>query len=149
MPIPEIPKGEQYLPPGIHQTLSWSEFYSAFGWNPRRRELLDGLQRASRSLSEAGCSAVYVDGSFVTRKEIPGDFDACWDPRDVDPELLDPAFFSFANKRAEQKAKWGGEFFPSDWDADGDGQPFLEFFQVDRDGVRKGIVLVNPQTIVD
>jgi hypothetical protein len=26
----------------------------------------------------ANCSVVYIGGSFVTVKEKPGDFDACW-----------------------------------------------------------------------
>ena len=36
------------------------------------------------NLSSAGCRLVYLDGSFVTRKERPGDIDACWDVQYVD-----------------------------------------------------------------
>lgn len=53
-------------------------------------------------------------------------------------ELLD-----FANQRAAQKAKFGCEFFVASWDADGAGEPFASFFQHDREGVPKGIVLLN------
>ena len=35
---------------------------------------------------------VYVDGSFVTEKETPGDFDACWEMDGIDPIKLDPIF---------------------------------------------------------
>lgn len=50
-----------------------------FGQTPRREQLLIGLLTAIRLLKLARCRTVYVDGSFVTAKPAPGDFDACWD----------------------------------------------------------------------
>jgi hypothetical protein len=41
----------------------------------RRRTLLAGLREALGALREAGCRTVYLDGSFVTAKEAPEDFD--------------------------------------------------------------------------
>ena len=38
-----------------------------------------GLRAALESLKSAGCRTVYLNGSFVTSKEAPNDFDACWD----------------------------------------------------------------------
>ena len=38
---------------------------------------LDRFEAAMVNLRDAGCKTVYVDGSFVTDKERPGDFDAC------------------------------------------------------------------------
>ena len=35
---------------------------------------------------------VYLDGSFVSAKLIPGDFDACWDEDGVDFDSIDPVF---------------------------------------------------------
>ena len=96
------------------------------------------------SLRDAGCKIVYVDGSFVTDKEIPGDFDACWEVDGVDPIILDPVLLTFEHGRAEQKAKYLGELFPASFDAVGDGFSFLEFFQTDRDtGRRKGIIAID------
>ena len=43
----------------------------------------------------AGCRRAYVDGSFVTAKEVPGDFDGCWEAEDVDPDALDPVLLDF------------------------------------------------------
>jgi hypothetical protein len=37
----------------------------------RRRDLLDGLLDALRSLKAAGCGAAYLDGSFVTTQGAP------------------------------------------------------------------------------
>ena len=105
---------------------------------------MTGLKAAMVSLKDAGCHTVYVDGSFVTGKEYPGDFDACWEEEGVDPIVLDPVLLTFDNGRASQKAKYMGELFPASIMADGDGFSFLEFFQTDKEtGRRKGIVAID------
>ncbi len=45
---------------------------------------MDGLRSALESLEGAGCRTAYVDGSFVTAKELPNDFDACWEEVGLD-----------------------------------------------------------------
>jgi hypothetical protein len=62
------------LPPGIHKA-DWNELETRFNGSLRRVELLEGLREALVALRDAGCCAAYVDGSFVTAKEEPGDFD--------------------------------------------------------------------------
>ena len=105
---------------------------------------MSGSKSALLNLRDAGCKRVYVDGSFVTNKSIPGDFDACWEEAGVDPIILDPVLLTFANGRAEQKMKYLGELFPASSDAVGDGFSFLEFFQTDKqNGGRKGIIAIN------
>lgn len=130
------------LPPGIHSA-TWREVKEKFGWNKRRCYLIDGLEAALNSLMQAGCKRVYLNGSFVTAKDQPGDFDACWEPDGVDFDKLDPVLLDFSNQRSAQKAKYGGELFPATADAIGDGTPFIEFFQSARGGGRKGIVAIN------
>jgi hypothetical protein len=133
------------LPEGIHEA-TWDEIVQRFGTNDRRRELLEGLHRAMESLCAAGCRRVYVDGSFVTAKEEPGDFDACWEMAGVDPDVLDPVLLTFANRRAAQKARFGGELFPAEWGADPHGTRFLDYFQHDKmTGEHKGIVALDPE----
>jgi len=105
---------------------------------------LTGLRRALRLLREAGCTVAYIDGSFVTAKETPGDFDACWDVEGVDPDRLDPVFLDFADGRAAQKRRFGGELFPAQLPEGLTGRMFLAFFQTDRStGRRKGIVAIR------
>jgi hypothetical protein len=83
---------------------------------------------------------VFLDGSYVTDKPFPGDFDACWDPIGVDPTMLDPVLLDFANGRRRQKETFGGELFPSKPGPDGI-MPLVSFFTVDREtGRRKGVV---------
>jgi hypothetical protein len=131
------------LPPGIHWA-KWRELCDCFGGSPRRRKLLKGLRRALKLLRNAGCQIVYINGSFVTNKKNPGDFDACWDIAGVDPDVLDPVFFDFSNSRAAQKEQFGGELFPAQLPEGVSGVTFLDFFQIDRDtGTRKGIVAIR------
>ena len=96
------------------------------------------------SLRRAGCHTVYIDGSFVTIKEVPNDFDACWEEAGVTPELLDPVLLQFDAGRAAQKARYLGELFPASVGATVEGMSFLEFFQTDREtGGSKGIIAVD------
>lgn len=135
------------LPPGIHEA-SWPEFAERFGGTARRRLLLAGLKLALRNLQEAGCPLVYVDGSFVTAKPEPGDFDACWGIEGVVPELLDPVLLDFSDGRAAQKAKFRGELFPAELPEGLSGRTFLEFFQTDKEtGLSKGIVALDPDMV--
>ena len=103
-----------------------------------------GLRAALENLKAAGCRTVYLDGSFVTSKEIPNDYDACWDEDGVDPEALDPILLTFDPGRTTQKAKYMGELFPASIIADPQGLSFLEFFQTDKDtGQAKGIIAID------
>lgn len=119
-----------------------SEVVEAFGWNPRRRRLLDGLVDAIEALAEAGCRRVWLNGSFVTAKDEPADFDACWDPEGVDLDELDPVFLDFSDHRAAQKARFGGELLPNVVES-ASGLTFVEFFQGERDASHKGIVEIR------
>ena len=130
------------LPPGVHEA-AWGEFVARFGTNAGRLVLLAGLKAALDALRAAGCRRAYVDGSFVTAKDDPGDFDACWEPAGVDPDRLDPVLLTFADGRRAQKAKYGGELFQANTPADLARTTFLAFFQRDRRGMPKGIVALD------
>ncbi len=131
-----------FLPSGIHWT-DWPEFMQRFGLTTHRKQLVQGLIQSSQKLASAGCRIIYIDGSFVTSKEHPGDFDACWDLNHVDVDNLDPIFFDFADRRASQKAQFFGEWFPADLPNGNSGLTFLEFFQIDKaTGKPKGIIAI-------
>lgn len=108
----------------------------------RRRQLLDGLAEAIELPAAAGCTRIWLNGSFVTAKDKPADFDACWDPDGVDLDALEPIFSDFANARANQKVRFGGELFPNVTET-GSGLVFADFFKNERDGGRKGIVVLT------
>lgn len=130
------------LPPGVHEA-TLSEVESAFASNAHRQRLFDGFSRGCAALRLAGCRTVYLDGSYVTGKPDPGDFDACWDPQGVDVAKLDLVLKQFSDGRRAQKQKYLGEYFPSVALADG-SQSFVDFFQTEKDtGLRKGVVAVR------
>jgi hypothetical protein len=141
--LPAFDPASGFLPPGEHLA-SWDEVVDRFGWTPWRRRLLDGLAESLDLLSSAGCRRVWLNGSFVTAKEDPGDFDAVWDPADVDDDLLDPVFgpLGMTAGRRLQKERFGGEWFPNVLERDG-GLFFATFFQRDRNAVDKGIVALD------
>ena len=142
--IPEFSR-EGKLPVGIHWA-TWHDVDRQLGFSERRRRLLGGLKTALRALRAASCRKVYLDGSFVTVKEEPGDYDACWDIEGVHVESLDAVFLDFTRSRRAQKQKYLGEFFPAQMPEGLSGKLFLEFFQTDKEtGKPKGIVGMNLQ----
>jgi hypothetical protein len=144
--IPAFDLESGNLPPGIHQA-TWREITARFGHTPRRRILLAGLRKALLALQSVGCRRAYVDGSFVTAKTHPGDFDGCWEIEGVDVDALDavaPALLDFAERRKAQKAAYGGEMFPARSGADPSGMAFIDFFQRDKvTGEPKGIIAID------
>lgn len=68
----------------------------------------------------------YVNGSFVTAKDEPDDFDTCWQAADGDSGLLDCVQLDFSDRRRAQKAKSGGEPFPAELPANPAGTRFLD-----------------------
>lgn len=128
------------LPPGIYPA-TFKEVSAAFATNAVRRELFDGLLLGAAALAYAGCRLIYLDGSYVTAKPMPGDYDACWEPAGVEREKLDAVFFDHSNKRAAQKAKFGGEYLPVVRDSE--GHSFIDLFQREKfTGGTKGILSI-------
>ena len=141
--LPPVDPSTGNLPAGVHDA-SWTELAAAFGGTAWRRQLLVGLRAALEALRTAGCRRAYIDGSFVTAKEVPGDFDGCWEADGVDPDALDPVLLDFRHPRAAQKAKYLGELFVANVAAAPDGTRFLDFFQIDKiTGDAKGIVALD------
>jgi hypothetical protein len=131
------------LPPGTHK-VDWDEILVRFGGSPRRQWLLEGLKQAIEVLASAGCRVIYLDGSFVTSKLEPNDYDACWamdGVRLADLHKAEPSLFDFSDRRRAQKMRFRGEFFPADLTESGSGKTFLQFFQTDPNtGNPKGVL---------
>ncbi|WP_407332505.1 DUF6932 family protein [Enterovibrio sp. 27052020O] len=141
--IPEF-NDQGNLPEGIHYA-TMQEVIERFGYNPKRAWLIDGLNLLVRNLQTAGCGLIYIDGSFVTNKEIPGDYDMAWSVVGVDPTRLDPCLI-LANRsdRDAIEAKYRGDVFPAELPEGASGKRFLDFFQEDKNtGDKKGIVAVS------
>ena len=140
------------LPPGIHSA-TWKEFKTRYGGSAHRKRLLVGLLDALRALRSTGCTLVFLDGSFVTAKQVPNDYDGAWSTTGVDLLQLrenEPVFFDFRYHRAAQKAKFLGELFPAEMEEGASGKPFVTFFQTDKEsGAAKGVVSIDLRSIDD
>ena len=122
-----------YLPPGIYET-TWIEFMKRFAINSQRQRLATGLAAALHKLAGAGCRRVLIGGSFVTSKEYPNDFDGWYESFGLDLNILDPLFLEDVESQMEV---FGGTLF---------SPPTYEgFFQTDRDGRPKGVVVLDPK----
>lgn len=130
------------LPPGQHLA-TMDEVFQRFAINPRRIMLFNGMKNGLDNLFNSGCLQVFVDGSFVTAKPNPNDYEVGWDLRFVDPQKLDPILVDVRNGTDEQLKKYMGEFYPTTWTERNSGDPFLRFFQTDKEtGEEKGIVRI-------
>jgi Family of unknown function (DUF6932) len=137
--LPDL-KDDGQLPPGIHEAC-WREFCDRYGTTAHRRRLIEGLKLLVDHLKSVGCEAVYVDGSFVTGKERPNDYDACWDLTGVKIEAVDKTLLDFSDEgKQEMQAKYRGDIRPDSCSPIESDATYLEFFQTDRDGNPKGIV---------
>ena len=136
---------EGLLPPGIHET-DLEELKEKIGWSRKRQGLLEGLEEALELMASYGVVRVYLDGSFVTDKDRPNDIDGCYDlAEDVTAEdlrRLAPIFPPNPSNRAEAKRRFGVDLFPAAAMELGSGQPFLRFFQTDREGRERGVLAV-------
>lgn len=141
--IPEFNKHGN-LPQGIHYA-TLEEVISSFGYNPKRAWLIDGLKFLITNLKKANCKLIYVDGSFVTSKEVPGDYDLCWSVVDVVEKDLDPVLLDFSRLgRDKMTQKYRGDIFPAELPEGSSGKVFVDFFQADKNtGNSKGIVAID------
>lgn len=122
--------------------MQWNEVVQYFGNNYHRMRLIGGLEAACRNLSSAGCKWLILDGSFVTKKLLPGDYDGVWESDRDDYRLLDPVLLDFSEQRAAMKVKYLGDLFPVNLN-EASGQHFVDFFRTDRNGVEKGLVRIK------
>ena len=155
--IVELDPKTGYLPPGVHDA-EWCDVAGRFAGNSHRARLIGGLLAAGRNLAAAGCGELLLDGSFVAAKSLPADYDGAWETAGVDPDRLDPVLLDFSNRRAAMKAKptpqvsptagrphesgYLGDLFPASAFA-APGVLYRDFFRTDRNGVEKGVVLID------
>ncbi len=142
MTIPKLQKNGE-LPAGEHLS-SVDEIEKIYGSsNERRKQLMSGLRQAIDNFEKAGVKTIWINGSFVTGKKEPSDIDGCWEyDETVDLRVLDAVFVSDCGTK-EMKDKYGLDFFVSNWIEMSSGLPFPRFFQVNRDGDAKGIIVLE------
>ena len=140
MDIPTL-QGNGELPPGEHPA-TVDDVEAVFGSSiGRRRLLMRGLRVAIANFELSGVRMFWLNGSFTTDKNEPNDIDGCWEyTPNVDIKRLDPVFLG---PRKAMKEKYGLDFFISNIAESESGLPFPEFFQVNREGEPKGIIVIR------
>lgn len=123
---------------GIHK-VSLTEVARQFTYNEAQKELFSGLRQLALDLKEAGCETLYLDGSFITGKKIPADFDACWEP--FKGKGVAKFLGETEAELAERKTKYFGDIFPRFSDEYGDR---VKHWQLNtRTGQTKGIIKID------
>jgi len=114
--IPDLTR-EGLLAPGYHEA-TLAEVRRRFGTgNPVRVRLMKGLDAVLRLARKVGASRLYLDGSFVTAKQTPGDWDAVLLFR-PDAKLWSKEALALAD-RATVKNRYQGDLFTmmeDDWE---------------------------------
>lgn len=85
-----------------------AEVQARFAHNEKRKQLFDGLEEVISILKECNCPEVFLDGSFITKKEQPNDYDLCYEPTGV---LATERFREFLRGRSTNKEKYRGDIF--------------------------------------
>jgi hypothetical protein len=146
-PIPDFDANGN-LPPGVYP-VTLRQIEERFARNPSRKQLFEGLVRAVRNLAAAGVRRVWINGSFITSKPNPNDVDGCWEYPFASPfhvEKLDSVFVDISAPREAMRKKYGVDFLIAGIplaDPSAEGTTVEVFFQTDRDGKAKGILLVE------
>ena len=135
-----------YLPLGTH-CVTWEGVVRLCGFTQHRAGLIAGLRMALLNLKLAGCSVLYLDGSFVSMKVKPNDYDGAWEPSGVDFDVVDPVLLSFGDRRKAMKDKFKGELFVADQLADSNVS-YREFFRTDKIGIAKGVLKIDVGSVL-
>jgi hypothetical protein len=95
------------LPPGVHKA-SLAEVEHRFAHNATRKALFVGLARVVAILSEAKCPEVHLDGSYITTKEEPDDYDLCFEPTGL---KATEELRKFLSNKEGRKTEYLGDIF--------------------------------------
>jgi hypothetical protein len=95
------------LPPGIH-TATLVEVETKFAYNTKRKELFTGLARVITILREAKCWEIHLDGSYITTKEEPTDYDLCFEPTGLEKT---EELFALLSQKEGRKTEYLGDIF--------------------------------------
>ncbi len=127
------------LLPGVHE-LDEQVLTELLGFTSSRKELIEkGLKPFLRELSPFKPKCIYIDGSFVTGKPIPGDIDGF-----IPASFGDPLHMFLTNEWKRLKAAYRIDFYPAltDWVGMGSMSYWMDFFGATRDDPpqAKGII---------
>jgi hypothetical protein len=134
------------LVPGVHE-MEWEEFKEKFGITDHRLWLIEGIELAIEDLRKVGCPAIFIDGSFVTKKAIPTDFDLCWEDEGISLKDVKKICYPLVDcgwRMSTIIERYRGEVVPKNNIIDLDkGLTVYAWYTEDRQGRDKGIIKIN------
>ena len=136
-----------YLPEGIYDA-SIEEVAERFVFSGKRRQLLNGLMELIAVCISSKINIIYLDGSFISKKLRPVDYDACYDTDHPDrlSILKDVNSTALESDSEIQKQSFGGEIHYANANmAHIKGSPtILEWFQTCKEDetLKKGIIRI-------
>jgi hypothetical protein len=146
LPLPAFNEGGD-LPPGVHQ-VTLSQALERFGQGSvQRRVVADRLARVYQLAASTGHLARFVVfGSFVTAEEEPGDVDVILLMEDTFDLTSVTGEAALVFQHMEADSHFGASMF---WTrrsgAIGGEQAMIEYWQIRRDGGRRGIIEIVPE----
>ena len=129
------------LPPGLHRT-RLDEFRTKLGFNPERLDMIEcGLELVLAELKAHKVRQVFVGGSFVTERSLPGDIDMYV----VVPDRESSLFWFVGHRSHIWQTIYRVQCFPALKRITGPGSEayWRRWFGHEADGSPKGIVLLN------
>lgn len=128
------------LPPGIWDA-TIEEARDRFANKSARRALLfEALGEVLKILSNANCTEIYLNGSFITDTEEPGDYDLCYDPTGMKATDRWREFLKLTMD--ERKKRHLGDIFIN-WPQPPFFTSHVDLWQTDRDNNLKGIIRIK------
>ena len=76
-------------------------------------EAVERLIAVLKQLSRAGCTQAWLGGPVLTSEGADLGFRVVWDPRDVDPRLLDDVLLNYSRDFLVQRERFGGALQPA------------------------------------
>jgi hypothetical protein len=95
------------LPPGVHEA-TVKDVEQRFAYNTKRKVLFARLFEVCEILGGANCPRLYLDGSFITKKEEPNDYDLCYEWEGM---VHTSEFEQFLRNRKTAKERYLGDIF--------------------------------------
>lgn len=135
----------EVLPPGEHLA-TLTEIEVTFGTSSfRRRELMKELRWVAAELWTRGVVKIWIDGSFTTGEPRPRDVDVVYEPAPGDDPRLWGLLAPGRRRDLKKRHKidlWKHPTMVVDL---GPPTPIEELFQTDRNGHRKGIIVLEQE----
>lgn len=132
--IPNFDK-DGYLPEGVH-TATLEEVIERFLFSKKRETLIIGLKRLIDFCLSKKINILFLNGSFISRKLNPTDYDVCYTTNHPDKNtILKEVESSFRHGDLEEK--FGCQIFYAYSIADSKNNCFIDFFQQRKEEARK------------